>query len=44
MSTDLQTNLEDIIMTNYDIFCTAILWTFFFAIHVGAKELKLLTF
>ena len=40
MSNDLQTNLAYIIMKNYAIFHTATLRTFFFAIHMGAKESK----
>ena len=41
LSNDLQTNLRYIIMIDYDSFSRCHLTDIFFAIHAGAKELRL---
>ena len=44
MSNDFQTNFGHVIMTNYDSFSHCHLRDIFFAIHAGAKEIKLRLF
>ena len=41
MSNDLQTNLGYFMMINYDSFSLCHLRNIFFAMHVGAKELRI---